>query len=525
MAHSSSKTSQRLAIYGIGGCGKVCYQRQIKTKTNTDLIAPLLQTALALESVYRLKELAPTCAVFWVSAASRESFDQGYRNIAMLLDISKNTLDEKDDAVNVRHKVKARLSDESYGAWLLIIDNADDTETLFSHADGLIDSLPLSRKGYIMFTTRTREIAFRLAERNLISLSELDGPESSELLRRRLLPKHQCREQGAFNTLSAVLTNLPLLIIQAAAYINTNDITLAEYMMLIKNNKFDTIGLESEDLESPGGPQELTRAVVRAWSVSFEQIKRQSPLAVDILAFMACIANNEIPVSIIPVANTIQQKEAISTLKAYHFVTERRTHNLLHAQEPQYIQTYDVHPLVHLAMRNWLETHGELDKSTDRAILRLAECIPESDTEARDVWRTVLPHAIHVATLTMTSTSEETILLLFRIACCERTLGRYEAAERSCRQAIEQRRLLSGRDYTDGKLVNQLIHVLYDLKRFEEAEALLDHLILTETKRHLEGRRDDELLETLERSMTKVRNFLLDLGSFSLLKSWHLQHE
>jgi hypothetical protein len=58
-----------------------------------------------------------------------------------------------------------KLSQESAGQWLLILDNVDDIDMLYKRACGdhrslaLIDYLPSSRYGWIIFTTRTRKAA------------------------------------------------------------------------------------------------------------------------------------------------------------------------------------------------------------------------------------------------------------------------------------------------------------------------------------------------------------------------------
>lgn len=66
-----------------------------------------------------------------------------------------------DDKADIKRLVKARLSDESFGLWLMIVDNADDVSILFdpleeeSGRNRLINYLPHSRKGSIVFTTWT----------------------------------------------------------------------------------------------------------------------------------------------------------------------------------------------------------------------------------------------------------------------------------------------------------------------------------------------------------------------------------
>ncbi|MDB5243365.1 MAG: purine and uridine phosphorylase [Spirosoma sp.] len=57
---------------------------------------------------------------------------------------------------------------------LLVVDNADDTDLFFGRAV-LPNSLPFSRMGSILFTTRNREAVVRLGipERGIISAREI----------------------------------------------------------------------------------------------------------------------------------------------------------------------------------------------------------------------------------------------------------------------------------------------------------------------------------------------------------------
>ena len=57
--------------------------------------------------------------------------------------------------------------------------------------------------------------------------------------------------------------------------------------------------------------------------------------------------------------------EAIGTLKAYAFITERDDG-----------QSYDVHRLVQLAMRSWLQTEGQEELGIRETIQRLAKVFP-----------------------------------------------------------------------------------------------------------------------------------------------------
>ncbi len=98
---------QRTAIEGLGGVGK---------------------TQIALEAAYRVREKYSDCSVFWVPAVDTASFENAYREIGRQLKIRGTD----DDRADVKSLVKATLNHDFTGRWLMIVDNADDVELLFS---------------------------------------------------------------------------------------------------------------------------------------------------------------------------------------------------------------------------------------------------------------------------------------------------------------------------------------------------------------------------------------------------------
>jgi hypothetical protein len=279
-AHVSAGGGQRLAIYGLGGCGK---------------------TALTLESLYQTKKLHPAHAIFWVSAVSRESFEQSYQQIANLLGIPKVTKDDDEkDNIDIKLQVKIKLSDETFGPWFIVVDNADDAHVLFgsseqpSDTEQLIDYLPVSSQGSVLFTTRTLATAFKLAESNVISLGELDQGEAAEILKVRLLPKHhlQLQDQHLVDEFLSMLFFLALAIVQAVACINTNDITISEYIARYRSSEKAAVELLSEEFEDHGRYRNMKNSIATTWFISFEEIRKHDSVAADCLSFMACVANN-----------------------------------------------------------------------------------------------------------------------------------------------------------------------------------------------------------------------------------------
>ena len=162
----SEDNCQRTAIAGIRGVGK---------------------TQIALEAAFWIQKASLDCSVFWISAMSTASFEKGFHDIGQALQIPGINEDQAD----VKSLVKTFLSQESAGRWLLIIDNADDVEMLYSRANesdessgspALADYLPFSRKGSILFTTQNLEAAVKQAGVNVIIVKEMSEGDSQELL-------------------------------------------------------------------------------------------------------------------------------------------------------------------------------------------------------------------------------------------------------------------------------------------------------------------------------------------------------
>jgi hypothetical protein len=265
--------------------------------------------------------------VFWVPVVNLAGFEQAYRDIGLLLRIP-SIADAKAD---VKQLVKARLSDEGSGQWLMIIDNADDVKVLFAAidegngVDRLLDYLLHSRKGSIVFTTRTAKAANDLAESDVIELGELGEEEAKEVLKTRLSLKHQhqVENQAIVDEFLNMLAFLALAIVQAVAFINQNDSKISEYILLYRVSEQEATKLLNEDLQDQGRCREARNPVATTWYISFEQIQEHDKLAAEYLSFMACTASNDIPESMLPTKGSqVAQTKAIGTLKAYAFITE-----------------------------------------------------------------------------------------------------------------------------------------------------------------------------------------------------------
>ncbi|OCK97558.1 uncharacterized protein K441DRAFT_694120 [Cenococcum geophilum 1.58] len=224
----------------------------------------------------------------------------------------------------------------------------------------LIDYLPKSKRGSIIFTTRDRKTAVKLAHQNIVEVSEMDETVAMQLLQKCLVDQHPINSHNA-TALLAQLTYLPLAIVQAATYINKNMVSLKDYLLLLANQEGDVIDLLSEEFEDKGRYRSVNNPVATTWLISFKQIRQRDPLAADFLSFTAYIDPKDIPSSLLPLGQSRKKETDAIDL------------------------AINVHRLVHLATRNWLRKEQLLAKWTKKVIVRLEKVFPDNNYRNRSI--------------------------------------------------------------------------------------------------------------------------------------------
>ncbi|KAI6082449.1 hypothetical protein F4821DRAFT_215546 [Hypoxylon rubiginosum] len=346
---------QRTVLEGLGGVGK---------------------TQIALETAYQVRDEYPNCSVFWVPAVDTTSFENAYRDIGRRLGV-KGIDDDKRD---VKTLVKAALSDEGVGSWLLIIDNADDLK-LFADTT-LSDYLPFNRGGSILFTTRNHEAAVKLPQNNITTITKMENDEAKALLQIGL-KENQIRDAESVTCLLEFLTNLPLAIKQASTYLAKTGMPASKYLQHCQSSDKTMVKLLSQDFEDRDRYKNINNPVATTWLISFNYISRDYPLAARYLRFICYLAEEDIPISLLPPGeDELEADEAIGILKGYAFIIERNESD-----------AFDIHRLVRLAMRNWLQANGEWQEWTKNVIQSLTDQYPFPDINNWGIWSRYLPHA------------------------------------------------------------------------------------------------------------------------------------
>ncbi|KAF4855885.1 Kinesin light chain [Colletotrichum siamense] len=333
---ADSDGCQRTAIVGLGGIGK---------------------TQVAIEAAYRVHYAHPDSSVFWVPAVSAAMFDNHYRKIGQALKIEG--IDKS--SADVRTLVKDTLERDDINSWLLIIDNADDIDLLFTRS-GLASYIPKSRRGSILLTTRNGIAAARYDRTVALHLSKMDAKEGIKLLHSGL-DECQIKEGQSTTKLLEKLAHLPLAIRQASAYLRANQATsVSQYLKYCETSDEEQIALLSEDFDDQDRYEIVQNPIATTWLISFQNIARDKPLAAKYLKFICYLAEKDIPMALLPPGDSVREtNEAISTLLAYAFIQKR-----------SFEESFDVHRLVRLVMQTWLRENDEEKQQTTETINRLS---------------------------------------------------------------------------------------------------------------------------------------------------------
>ncbi|KAL7758686.1 hypothetical protein ACKLNR_011113 [Fusarium oxysporum f. sp. zingiberi] len=371
----------RIALVGLGGVGK---------------------TQIALQFAHQVREKHPQYSIFWVPTLSDEGAERAYMEIARKLGVQK--INDDDD---VKELVCQHLASGEAGKWLLIADNADDPDLILGTEDntGLDEYLPLSDNGVVLITTRTRKIAVDLAQSDVLDVEEMEREEAIELFTTSLIEKQQSGNKELVLELLSKLTFLPLAITQASAYLNQNKAPIETYLKLLQGAESEVskvLGKEFRDNTRYRGTQ---NAIGTTWIVSFNQIQKSDPLAVDLLSFVSYIEPKAIPQSMLPGPSPVELESAIGTLCSYSFLARREKSD-----------TFDMHSLVHTAIRDWIEKQARRRQSFKAATSHLAAIFPYRDDSHYTLRSQYVPHAMRLLSRDAEEIDDDAYTLLEKIS-------------------------------------------------------------------------------------------------------------
>ncbi|KAL8386861.1 hypothetical protein RB595_010336 [Gaeumannomyces hyphopodioides] len=465
-----SEPAGRVALCGLGGIGK---------------------SQLAIELAYQISERRPNSWIFWIHAATQARVEEGFRNIADTVKLpGRNAPD-----ANIPQLVHSWLSQNRNGRWTIVLDSADDSDTLCqTRGDGkgksLASYLPQSPSGSIVITTRNRDLGFKLtgSYKDIIQIGPMGAAEALRLLKNRLGP---LRNPETAKKLAEELDCVPLAISQAAAYIQATPTSSVEkYLADFRSNDSKRSRLLRHDAAEFRRDGAASNAILTTWQISFDHIRSHRNSAADLLSLISFFDRQGIPLSLLGPTNTRAEQQdsdfASGTWQATSAPEDNlegdiamlRSFCLLSITEDG--TALEMHALVQLATRMWLDqADGQQRKFHQLFLERMAAAFPVAKYEAWEQCRQLFSHVkaaeIHGPANKKAREWEGLMRNGGRYAYLQ---GNYKVAEGMVRNAqiSSEERLGKGDEWTLS-ITRQLAKILLKRGLWSEAELMLAEVV------------------------------------------------
>ncbi|KAL4963231.1 uncharacterized protein BDV14DRAFT_177008 [Aspergillus stella-maris] len=472
--------TSRIALYGFGGVGK---------------------SQIAIEVAHRIYS-EHHASVFWISASTIDRFREGYSTI--FDDYISPASDSKCDKLLA---VKEWFEKEHY-KWTLIIDNADETSLFESPKPGnqiqesqsIVEFLPETQSGVILVTTRNKAAAVKFTKgvaNAMVEVKAMTNEESKRLIKNTVTD--HILEEDEMIELSQLLGNLPLAIVQAAAFMQENTISVSEYIELYNDSEETSMDLLCEPFETLGRDTGVPNAVATTLIMSIGQIKNRDSRAIEILQLIAFLDRNEVPKGLVQhkVKRALDLTKALGTLKAF---------SLIMALDKK--GNFAFHRLVQLVLRKWLILDSLYDEKLIQALELLDQIYPDATFENWGICGSYLAHAQSVLSLlpeVKGETKQKRSHLEEGIAFYFWSQGRREEAERLELRLLEEKRSEFGPEHPETlEAISCLASTYYEQARWSEAEKL--DTFLVEIRRKTLGNRNGLTLTTISNLATTLES-------------------
>ncbi len=438
---TAAALTQAQAISGLGGIGK---------------------TQIAVEYAYRYRDHYQ--AIFWVTASSRNALSADFVNLADLLNLAEKHEKKQDIVVGA---VKRWLV--SHSDWLLILDNVDDLAMV-------LDFLPTQGAGNVLLTTRLQALG-SLAQS--IDVEKMGVEEGVLFLLRRtkllsseasLEPSKQ-QDQVQAAEIVTELDGLPLALDQAGAYIEETKCGFAGYLNLYRTRRKELL------LRRGTLPSDHPEPVATTWSLSFQQVERDSPAAADLLRLFAFLNPEGIPEEIItegaielgPILGPI----AIDRLKIDAAIETLLRYSLIRRNSEE--KTFSIHRLVQAVLKDGMDKNLQ-SIWAERAIHAVNQAFPDVEVSAWYQCQRCLPHAqvcaIHIETYGLAF--PEVAHLLNKAAMYLTAHAQYTQAETLLQKALKMREQILEPTHPDTALTLNHLGALYLTQgKYQQSEPLL----------------------------------------------------
>ncbi|KAF2023582.1 TPR-like protein [Setomelanomma holmii] len=406
--------------------------------------------------------------------------------------------------------------------WLLVLDNVDDAGFLIdspAHGQGqpaddsrtasrpLRAYLPCCERGSILITTRNKAAALTLVEScNIISVDPMNKAQALALFKKKM---------------GEALEYMPLAIVQAAAYISHRAprCSVARYLEEFKKSECKRSSLLNHDGSQLRRDWEANNSIIVTWRISFEYIQQTRSSAADLLSLMSFFDRQGIPENLLRPRTEWQEvqtrqtetveddgdsdseddisqssvggdefEDDIVALRNFCFISVDTSSNV-----------FEMHALVQLATRMWLEANSKLERWQQQFIRQR----PDDELLLAE-WATLLYRAAWFAETAGNITDaemlaikamkarkkilgqehEDTIWSIAMVADAYSLGGQWDKAEKLRKQVMETRKKKLGADHPDTLTsMANLASTYRNQGRWDAAEELFVQVMETSKKK------------------------------------------
>jgi len=479
--------------------------------------------------------------VFWIHAGSTARFEQSYRDIADQVKI----LGRKDAKANILKLVHDWLRNGRNGSWLLVLDNVDDTHLLLevggtsqggqgTGVDSGISQpmsafLPHSQNGSILITSRSKGIALKLVEeKDIIVVEPMVQSHALALFEKKL---GSLGDSNDMATLAAALEYMPLAIVQSAAYVCQRGPRYSVRQYLEDFRKSDR--KKTSLLNYEGGQLrrdwEAKNSIIITWQISFEYLRRSWPSAADLLSLMSFFDRQGIPESL--VRNRAQTGGGCGSQSQLDQDKERENgeesgeNSISDSSEDDGFEddiqvlrnysfisidtdgTFEMHALVQLAMRTWLEANEQLEPRKQQYVKSLSAAFPSGEHKNWVSCQALFPHAKSAIAQQPKAEGSlsEWASLMYNAAWYAWRKGNAVEAVQLSKTALEVRKKILGQEHEETLRSMGMVGSAYSLGgRWKEAEEL--EVGVMETTKRVLGKEHPDTLSSMANLASTYRN-------------------
>ncbi|KAF2476755.1 TPR-like protein [Lindgomyces ingoldianus] len=489
----SARPAARAALVGLGGVGK---------------------SQIAIEYAYQVRDESPDTWVFWVHAGTQARFEEGYRRIAEVTRM-EGWDNPKADVLRL---VRSWLCNESNGRWVMIIDNADDSDVFFpplsrqravavgnlgQAAEPLSDFLPQSLNGSILVTSRNQDVASRLTDSyaSVIEVKLMDDEDALALLERKLGASADKKDAVE---LVHLLDCMPLAITQAAAFVKQRAprMTISRYVEEVCRSDHDRTRLLKNDMGDSRRDGRASNSIIATWQISFEHIRTNMPTAARLLSLMSLFDHQGILESLLHDRYQLDEDEDVDFENDIHTLI---SYSLVKMSTDG--SEFEMHRLVQFSTKMWLALNNELElwKATYSALMD--ESYPVGRPENWPVCQALFPHVQAVVNSQPKDAKalEAWASVLFKAAWYATEMGQYNKAYEMGSAAFQVRETILGAEHPDTlNSLNSLGVVVERQGRYSAAEAM--HQRGLEAKERVLGADHPSMLTSMANLASTYRN-------------------